>query len=546
MSRLIVGGVVGLALAISFLVQHAPSPPDHVSIALQTAASPGAISPLIYGIVGDRGQLQATGARLNRWGGNPNSRYNWVQGSAWNAARDWEFRNYGQLAAGASSAADDFVETNRSLGAQSMLTIPAIGWVARNADTETRSVDVPRGGGPPLANDPEAIAGYDPAQNRARTSVRSVARKDAPFDDPPDASAEVVYQDEWVNHLVNRFGTASSGGVGFYVIDNEPDLWSITHSDVHPVEPGYDDMLTTYLTYAEAIKAVDPTTAVMGPALSGWTALLYSARDRGSDNFRTHLDRRAHGDMPFLAWWLDQVRQHDEQVGHRTLDVLDVHFYPQAPGVFAGSTDEGTAPLRLRSTRSLWDGAYTDESWIRQPVQLVPRMRALIDRFYPGTRLGIGEWNWGADQTMNGALAIADVLGIYGREGVYLAAYWTSPPPGSPGAFAFAMYTNYDGLGHGFGDQSLAASSDHPDAVSAFGSRDTATGDLLLLLANQRDDADISATLLVDGLAPTGQVQVFRYGAADPAAIRQVATELDGGEIVLPRTSLTLVRLSRR
>ena len=30
--------------------------------------------------------------------------------------------------------------------------------------------------------------------------------------------------------------------------------------------------------------------------------------------------------------------------------------------------------------------------------------------------LAIGEWNWGAEKTVNGALAIADVLGIFGRD----------------------------------------------------------------------------------------------------------------------------------
>src|SRR5207302_1739770 len=121
--------------------------------------------------------------------------------------------------------------------------------------------------------------------------------------------------------------------------------------------------------------------------------------------------------------------------------------------------DDATNRLRLRSTRSLWDPSYVDESWINESVDLIPRMRDWIAQYYPGTRLAINEWNWGADKTMNGAVAIADVLGIYGREGVDMAAYWTSPPPGSPGASAFAMYTNYDGQGHGFGDVAIADTS---------------------------------------------------------------------------------------
>src|SRR5207248_4089884 len=124
-------------------------------------------------------------------------------------------------------------------------------------------------------------------------------------------------------------------------------------------------------------------------------------------------DRHAHGDMPFLPWWLDQVRQHDQQLSRRTLDILDVHYYPQGKGLYAGAVDDATSALRLRSTRSLWDPGYADESWIREPVRLIPRLREWVDHGYPGTMLAIGEWNWGAEKTVNGALAIADVLGIF-------------------------------------------------------------------------------------------------------------------------------------
>jgi hypothetical protein len=32
--------------------------------------------------------------------------------------------------------------------------------------------------------------------------------------------------------------------VRFYDLDNEPDIWFATHRDVHPVGPGYDEMLS--------------------------------------------------------------------------------------------------------------------------------------------------------------------------------------------------------------------------------------------------------------------------------------------------------------
>ena len=58
-----------------------------------------------------------------------------------------------------------------------------------------------------------------------------------------------------------------------------------------------------------------------------------------------------------------------------------------------------------------------------------------------------------------GRLAIADVLGIYGREGVEAAAYWRNPPVGSPGWFAFTMHGNYDGKGGRFGGVAVPATT---------------------------------------------------------------------------------------
>jgi hypothetical protein len=527
-------------------------PPASVTLVVEPARVIRPINPLIYGVaVAGPDELVALGARLNRWGGNPNTRYNWELGNAWNSAADFEFRNYGwgdTTGPASVSASDRFVAANRSVGVVSELTVPAIGWVARDGRSDTRSINVPASGGPPLGPFSESIDGYDPTDNRNRTSVASFAHKGAPFEDPPDLNDERVYQAEWVQHLVQRFGAAADGGVRYYAIDNEPDLWSSTHVDIHPVHPSYDDLLATFLEYALAIKAVDPGARILGPALSGWTSYFYSPRDVGDDRYRTHADRRAHGNMPFLAWWLDQVRAHDERVGIRFLDVVDVHYYPQAPGVFSPAHDDQTRALRLRSTRSLWDPTYIDESWIEEPVRLVPRLREWIDQYYPGTRLAIGEWNWGAEHDWSGALAVADVLGIFGREGVDMASYWLFPPLDSPAAHAFSMYTNYDGLGHGFGDRAIDVRSDaSPDDVTGYASIDSATGDIVVMALNKRMDAAVASTIRVQK-APAASAHVFRFDPATSASIQDLgAVPLAGADvpIVLPPMSITLVRIGQ-
>ena len=45
----------------------------------------------------------------------------------------------------------------------------------------------------------------------------------------------------------------------------------------------------------------------------------------------------------------------------------------------------------------------------------------MIDAYYPGTGLAISEWSYGREMDVSNAVASADVLGIFAREGVYAA-----------------------------------------------------------------------------------------------------------------------------
>jgi hypothetical protein len=513
------------------------------------------ISPLIYGLAGGSAALEKqVRPALMRWGGNPSSRYNWRLGNAWNAARDWEFRNgnYGSSAPDdrvPSGVADKTVIANQAAGAATLLTIPALGWVAKDDNNDSRSLDVPKGGGPALPGSAVgAIAGYDPSVNRTRTSVPSASRPSGA------AAAGAVFQSEWVQHLVQRFGDAAHGGVQYYAIDNEPDLWDGTQTDVHPAQMSYASMVATFVDYATAIKEVDPAAQVTGPVLSGWTGFYYSALDRGTDNFGSSPDRKAHGGTPFLPWWLAQVRKHDEQAGKRTLDVVDVHWYPQGGEYTAGGTDPKMNALRLRSTRSLWDPTYVDESWIGKTwdehtvqgvVRLIPRLHEWVGANYPGTKIAITEWNWGADDTPNGALAIAEVLGIFGREGVDLAAYWTAPKDGSPGAVAFQAYRNYDGEGGQFGSTALAAATTDDDRLSCYGSLDSVGGVVTAVVLNKDASAPAPVSIQVTNFTAVS-VAGYQYAGTVNALKPLGSLTLDSGRLALalPPSSITVLRFS--
>jgi hypothetical protein len=519
--------------------------PDVVRVDIDVGADAHAISPYIYGIAKreDPAAVAELGATLNRWGGNPSSRYNWVIGHAWNTGADYQYRNtnYG---ARSGSESDRYVAGNQSRGLSSLITIPGLGWVARSDSSEDRSLNLPDDGGPGIAPDGR-IKGYDPNPNRKRTSVPSHSRKPAAFVSDPDPGSSTVYQDEWVNHLVTRFGPADAGGVRFYAIDNEPDLWSQTHRDVHPARVGYNELARVFLDYASAVKQVDPSAMILGPESSGWTAYWYSELDRGVDKFATHADRRAHGDLPLIPWFLRTVRQHDLKAGARSLDVLTVHFYPQARRVYSDDSDPGTDRLRLRSTRALWDPTYTDESWIRQPVRLIPLLKAWVAAEYPGTRIGLTEYNFGGGDSISAALAQAEVLGILGREDVYMASYWRDPPQDSPTWFAFRLYRNCQGGGPCFGDTSVSARSTAFRTVSAYASRQPGWVDVILI---NKDLAGGKRITLSTHNAQLGSAaQRFEYSSSNLAAISRkpdLSLAASGAiDLNVPPASITLLKL---
>jgi hypothetical protein len=214
------------------------------------------------------------------------------------------------------------------------------------------------------------------------------------------------------------------------------------------------------------------------------------------------------------------MQAYEQGNGTRILDYLDLHYYPQTDGVaLSPAGDANTQALRLRSTRSLWDPTYADESWIAQTpdgpyVRLIPRMHDWVDSNYPGTKIAIGEYNWGALDNINGALAQADVLGIFGREAVDLAALWDPPAFAQPGAFAFRIYRDYDGAGGTFGDVSVSASSTDQDQLAIYAAQRSSDGALTLMIINKTNGA-LMTNVALSGFVPASAAQVFQYGASN-------------------------------
>lgn len=522
-----------------------PTPPGPVAgPALQVDAGSGRhpISDFIYGMnFADEALATALRLPVRRWGGNATTRYNWRTDTS-NRAADWYFENIpndnpNPAALPDGSSSDRFVEENLRAGAETLLTVPLIGWTPRGRAYGC-GFSVARYG---------TQQSTDPWQPDCGNGVRADG-SEIIGNDPADVSDAIGpdFVQDWMVHLIGRYGTAAQGGVRFYNLDNEPMLWADTHRDVHPDPPSYDELRDRTVAYAAAIKATDPSAETLGPAEWGWSGYFWSALDAapGGAWWNNPLDRLAHGNLPLTAWYLQQLAAYQQQQGVRLLDYLDLHYYPQASGVsLSGAGSAATQALRLRSTRSLWDPTYVDESWIGEAVRLIPRMRDWVAQYYPGTRLAVGEYNWGALDHINGALAQADVLGIFGREGLDLATLWDPPTAAEPGAFAFRMYRNYDGSGAGFGETGVAATSADQAALAVYAAERAADGALTILAINKTAQPQTS-TLTVAGFSPGGAARVYRYAPTNLAAIERLADvtlSAGGTSLTFAPQSITLL-----
>jgi len=556
------------------------------ALSIDAAAGQHAISPDIYGInfywntgspVNPALAAAAPGVRstLRRWGGNATSTYHW-QFDVNNIDSDWFFEvlpaavaDPSRLPEGGSFNA--FADQARTTGGRILATVPILGWLpkARQEMCSFNQANYPN----QCKIDPyypyHPITCGDGIQYTSACGTPSVNDGKAPSspvyirNDPTDAYApyDQSFQAAWVRYLIGRYGKGGQGGVAIWSLDNEPIWWDSTHRDIHPDPYTYDELLSLDTAYAAAIKQADPTALVSGPVADNWASLYFSKKDivagwnsRGGQYWSNPVDRNAHGGVAFLPWYLAQMQQYERQHGTRLVDILDIHAYYEPSALDSGTESAAIDALRLDSTREFWDPAYlvSGNYWIVDPdrngapiaPQLIPRLRQMVAQNYPGTKIAISEYNWTGLNTLNGALAQAELLGVFGREGLDMATLWGPPGPTDPGAFAFRMYRNYDAVGGAFGETAVQSVSSDPARLSVFGAL---RSDLYLTaIVINKTGADLTSTLALANFAAGTAAQVWGYsGALLGAIVQQSDAPTSAGSLttVFPANSITLLAI---
>jgi hypothetical protein len=474
----------------------------------QPPGKPVAISPYVYGINSFGAWETTTKWGVLRWGGNAFTSWNWTNNFS-NSGSDfcfWQGNEGGGNALAGSIGGSTFpsVPTDIANGIASLVTVPILDHVSSSAVTN----NVWSGSTPPCPGTPTCasgtangyaanVANLDFASTDANSTafVANKATKGSAFCTcAPGGTCSggctvsatgAVYEDEFVNYMKVTYG--SGAAPVFFSLDNEPNYWAGTHPELWPYtgKPGcgtngtetFDQITSRNVTFATAIKAAWPAAKVFGPVIAQ-DGTIY-----GGDYNDTNLP------TTFTDYYLKKLAAASTSAGKALIDAYDIHYYtsngstaqcPQVPRMFWDPDFKGITASQADNIDYGWSGPnnYFDTNWY--PRQMIPRMLQKISTAYAGSTaapgLSFSEYDVGCETVIQGGVAEADVLGIFGREGVYSATAWPLKSITDNNkkltnylVAAYDLYRNYDGKGAVVGDMTVNALTTDIDNTSVYG-----------------------------------------------------------------------------
>jgi len=206
----------------------------------------------------------------------------------------------------------------------------------------------------------------------------------------------------------------------------------------------------------------------------------------------------------------------------------------------------------LQAPRSLWDSTYTETSWITQystygPINLLPRLQSKIADNYAGTKLSITEYNYGGGSHISGGIAQADVLGIFGRDGVFAANQWPLAANETYVAGAFQMYRNFDGQGGTFGDTTILANTSNVADSSVYASIDSTNPNVMVVVAINKTGSSLPATLNISNVAAGATAKAYQLtnASASPQFAGEYTIANPGNfAYTMPAYSVSTIRIA--
>jgi hypothetical protein len=506
------------------------------------------ISPWIYGI-NSYGGITGTppNVTVDRAGGNRWTAYNW-ETNASNAGSDYIYNNDNYLSASSvpAEAVRSIVAADQSLGIASVMTVQLQGLVSADE------------------NGPVSVAN-PPDMTRFKTVVdKKSTVSSTPFTTTPPTSDAYVYMDEFVwamdQKLPGIFG-ASPAVPTFVSLDNEPELWNSTHLEVQGATAvSSDNYITKTISLTKALKDQFPDVVIFGPVHYGF---------QGIYTWQGELSATPNGTNWFPDKYLPAIKTASDTYGKPLVDVYDFHWYPEEYDAsstritsMSGTTlTDAQVQLIVQSPRNLWDPTYNDGSsgnsnpWIfnelgGSPIQILPRLQAKIAAEFPGMKgLSMTEYEGGGWNHIAGTIAQADMLGIFGSQGLFAANLW--PPSGTYdyALAGFRVFRGFDGANANFGDKSLSATSSDVQNVAVYASLDsTVAGRVVFVAINRSTSSQVTA---INGLALSGTATIYQITASSaqgqspvhPVKVGQVAASGSSLTVTLPALSVSTIEV---
>lgn len=555
-------------------------PSTSIGVTVNVLANQHYISPYIYGgsFPKDTTTIQNadpgfSGPLMVRWGGNGSSTYNW-QLQTYNSDNDYYFEDFPFCGLGGSATNSpcsdgdsvQFIKDVGNAGGTPVMTVPMLPWVAQSAEASGNghwSFSVARDGAQ-CHTDPQnadagdgieltANCGTQPTYLTASSGDINDAYVPL-LDDHSQtcaAGSGCVYRSDWVAAMVGAYSPFTPGGLHFYDMDNEMDIWGSTHRDIHPNPSAYDEMASVYLAEAPQVKGWDPHAVRLGPVSCCWWYYWNGANSN---------DKPSHAGEDFLPWWLNQVYWEDQISGARSLDVFDIHAYPDATTTDSNGNLLPKTQLQSLATsiyRDYWDPTFVSpSSTINQQFATniqpnktipfrIPRLRAMVNSIYPGTPLSITEWSaaFAGESDFSTALGDADAYGILGREEVYLATRWMMPNPANPNYWALLLYTNADGLHEqSFTGVSVSDTNNaDPDLFSSYAVSSGTALNIMVINKDPQNAAQVEFT--ISNFSPT-TYQSYTLTSAAPTTIEATSSQPWSDTQTFAPYSVTLVAIS--
>jgi hypothetical protein len=504
-----------------------PGPAD-VRFTINSGQNVREISPYIYGINFYHSAGFSAPATLDRLGGNRWTGYNW-ETNASNAGSDYFHYsdNYLVNFAGNTPPGQAILPSLVSAGQNDrglVVTVPMAGYVSADASGEVTAAQTA-----PSSRWHQVVPKKSSIYPGSSLSLS------------PNKNDSYVFTDELVNWVETTRNQQSNPPQVFYSLDNEPALWSGTHSRLHPAKPTFAEMKQKTIAHASAIKDVAPDALVFGGVGYGYAEFTGLQGASDATTSPSHPGGNQAGELHYLEWLLREVRNEEIAQGRKLMDVLDVHWYPEATGggtriAFDNNPNPSNALIqaRVQAPRSLWDSTYTETSWITSccsdgPIKLLKHLQRDVDDFNPGTKLAITEYNYGGGAHISGGIAQADALGVFGREGLFAATLWPIASGGQSQFTnaAFNMYLNYDGEGGQFGDTSVGANTSNIASSAIYASVEADDPTRMILVAINRTNAPLDAGLAVTSDVRFDRAEVFQLTSSSAMPVQAADIEID-------------------